>query len=376
MARRGENIYLRKDGRWEGRYIKGRRPDGKPLFGSVYGRQYAEVRKRLILRKAEMYANGKPTTVICGDGSFEDWTVYWLEVYARPYVKPETYAGYERTANNHIFPHLGNMNIREIQPVHIQNMVNELQKNLAPTTLRSVCRLLKSILKTACEKEVISHSPYQDIRLPRVRKNAPRVLTFAEQRKLEKELYRTNELEYLLCLYTGLRVGELCALRWKDIDFESNMLYVRHSVQRIPVKNDINRTKLILSSPKSESSIRDIPIPYFIEEMLRLRKEETRADLEDYIFPGITGASKDPRTMQYRIVKLCRELDIEDVHMHTLRHTFATRCLERGIHYEILCEFLGHSSPQITLRHYAHCTPDGKRRSMDKMELIYMEETQ
>lgn len=367
MAKKGENIYLRKDGRWEGRYIKGRNPDGKPLFGYVYGRQYSEVKRKLVTLKAELYKS-ESLPVIFGKGKFNDWMYYWLEFLRKPYIKPETYMGYRRIVDNHISPVLGHFNINEITQENIQDMVNELRQKLAASTLHGVCRLLKSIFNAAIEKGLLKYNPYRNIKLPKTPKSAARVLTSAEQKRFEKAAYDAGEFEYLVCLYTGIRVGELCALRWQDVDFENHMLHIRHSIHRVPDGNGSNSTKLVVGTPKSNTSIRDIPLPYFIENMLKDHKKEHDVTACDYIFKGTKCMFMDPRTMQQRIAKRCKELGIYGVHMHTLRHTFATRCLERGIRYEVLCEFLGHSSPQITLKHYAHCTPETKRQSMDMME--------
>lgn len=368
MSKKGENIYYRKDGRWEGRYIKGRKPDGRPKFGFVYGRQYSDVKKRLTLIKAELYQGADITVpVMYGNGSLQSWADYWLDVIIRPHVRPETYAGYCRNLDKHICAYLGEMKLMEIRQYHIQKLVDELQKKLAATTLHGVCRILKSLLTAACEEGLIVQNPYRNIRLPRAKNRAPRVLTQTEQKKLEKEIICNNEPEYLLCLYMGLRVGELCALQWKDIDFESQILHIRHSIQRVPEEGNKGGTKLVLGAPKSESSVRDIPVPGFLSEILLKKFEDEKGKADEFIFKGTRADYRDPRTMQQKISRLCQRLELEDVHMHTLRHTFATRCLEKGIRYEVLCEFLGHSSPQITLKYYAHCTPQTKRMSIDRL---------
>ena len=368
MPRKGENIYLRKDGRWEGRYIKGRRPDGKIKFGSIYGKQYSDVKKRLVLIKSELYRD-RTTLVIYGNGSLHDWAEYWLEALIRPYVKPNTWAGYRRNLNKHIYPSLGEFNIQSITSDQIQNTVDGLKSRLAASTLHGVCRLLKSILSAAFRKEIISRNPYQDIKLPRVKTRPPRVLTQSEQVKLEKEVLKTGDLEHLLCLYTGLRVGELCALRWEDIDFENHSLRVTRSAHRIPMERGIRKTRLVLGTPKSGSSIREIPLPLFLISMLqeKLSKEGLG---NGFLFKGAKEGFQDFRTLQQKIHRICKQLGIYGVHMHTLRHTFATRCLEKGVQYEVLCELLGHSSPQITLRHYAHCTLQTKRESINRLGSI------
>lgn len=365
MSKKGENIYLRKDGRWEGRYIKDRKPNGKPVFGSIYGRQYSEVKKRLIFIKAELYQDDSPLTVF-GSGTMKDWTEFWLETVMRPHLKPGTYAGYWRNAQKHILPHLGMLLLRKITQNDIQSFVNSLKDTMAFGTLQGICRLLKAILTSACHKGLITKNPYYEIRFPKKRQRIPRVLTCSEQKKIENHLKTSQELEYLLCLYTGLRVGELSALRWEDIDFENRILHIRYSVQRVPNSKGKNKTCLLLSSPKSEHSRRDIPIPAFLIPYLKEQKKSCACSSDStFVFSNKQGGCKDPRTFQKRIVHLCEELGISGIHMHTLRHSFATRCLEHNIRYEILSELLGHSSAQITIRYYVHCTEEEKRRSMN-----------
>lgn len=367
MSRKGENIYHRKDGRWEGRYIKGRRPDGTPKFGSIYGRQYSEVKKKLVMVKGELYKDSEDLPVICGSGKVKDWADYWIEVIIRPRVRPETYAGYRRNLDNHICMYIGDLDIRSITQQHVQQLMDKLQENLAATTIHGICRLLKSLFASACEKGLIHYNPCYCIRLPKAKSRPPRVLTQNEQKKLEKEIFINNEPEYLLCLYMGLRVGELCALRWEDVDFENSILHIRNAVHRIPQNMEIGSTKLVIGEPKSESSVRDIPIPVFLSEILMNKRSAERCSSNDFLFKGTKTACRDPRTMQQKIRRLCRKLELKGVHMHTLRHTFATRCLEKGIRYEVLSEFLGHASPQITLRHYAHCTLETKRLSIERI---------
>lgn len=365
MSRKGENIYHRKDGRWEGRYIKGRKPDGTPKFGFIYGKHYGEVKKKLVIIKSELYKGSKKMPVIYGNGKVNDWAEYWVEVMIRPHVRPETYAGYRRNLKNHICRYIGELDINTITAEHTQRLMDELQKELAATTLHGISRLMKSMFTAACEKELIPHNPCLCIKLPKAKGRPPRVLTLSEQKKLEKEIFMNNEPEYLLCLYMGLRVGELCALRWEDVDFENNILHIRNAVHRIPQEIGGRSTKLVVGEPKSESSVRDIPLPCFLSKILLRKKESEKGSSNDFLFKGTKTACRDPRTMQRKIEKLSQELGLSGVHMHTLRHTFATRCLEKGIHYEVLSEFLGHSSAQITLRHYAHCTPETKRLNIE-----------
>lgn len=369
MARKGENIYLRKDGRWEGRYIKGRKMNGKAIFCSIYGKQYGEVKKKLILIKAQL-CQETPAVKTYGDGTLREWGDFWLEAMARPHIKQSTWEGYGRILKNHIYPGLGDVKLTELSREKIQELVNRLQNTMAPSTLQGVCRLLKTLLQAAAAAKLIVQNPYWEIRTPKARKTPPRVLTKKEQILLEKKIDETQELEYLLCLYTGLRVGELCALKWEDVDFENESIQIRHSVQRVTAEGGGKKTKLVLNTPKTESSLREIPLPGFLLNCLREKSGRANPESREFLFPGRGGSCRDPRTMQQRLGRIMRELEIPGVHMHTLRHTFATRCLEQNMGIEILSELLGHSSPQITLKYYAHCTREKKRQSMANIERL------
>lgn len=370
MARRGENIYYRKDNRWEGRYIVGRKLDGTPRFRSIYGRSYREVKKRLILLKSEHLSSGTGEPVLThGNGSFADWMDYWLEVIEKPYIKETTYQLYQRNVENHLRPHLGCVPITQLRRSDIQNLVDILREKLASSTLHGVCRQLKNILSQAVKHHLIVISPYVDIRLPKYRQKQPRVLSAAEQTRLERAAVAGGNLEYLLCLYTGLRLGELCALRYEDIDFVSNTLMVRHSVKRIAVEGE-HATELKIGAPKTENAVREIPLPFFLTKMLMNRFHETGAMQQDYIFENKKGSIPNPRTMQKRFAQLTQKAGINGAHMHTLRHTFAMRCLERGMGYKALSEILGHGSSAVTIKCYDNCTKESKEKIMRTAHMI------
>ena len=147
MARRGENIYHRKDGRWEGRCIVGRKTDGRPRFHSIYGKSYSEVKKNLVLLKSKHVEQRKEQTIlIYENGSLSDWMDYWLDVIEKPYIRATTYDLYRRNIDKHLRPHLGQYALRELSQTHVQTLVNRLNQTLASGTLHGICRLLKAIL--------------------------------------------------------------------------------------------------------------------------------------------------------------------------------------------------------------------------------------
>ena len=365
MAKKGENIYLRKDGRWEGRYIKGRKPDGKPKFGSIYGKSYSDVKIRLVHIKSELY-HDDTSLIIYGNGTLHDWLGYWLEVIIKQNIKDSTYFGYRRMLETHIYPYLGEKNIQKLSCEDIQRTVDLLTKKISAGTLNNVCRLLKSALSTAFERGVIKKNPYLSIKKPKVHRPRPRVLSRNEQEILERILRRDNSFEYLLCLYTGIRVGELAALRWEDVDLENNILHINRTAQRLASSQMKNKkTRLAVGTPKSVSSARQIPLPAFIADILREQKAN-KATGTGFLLPGRNGLCRDPRSIQQKFNTICTKAGLDHVHMHTLRHTFATRCLENGVRYDILSDLLGHSSVRITLDYYVHCSMQDKRESMER----------
>ena len=372
MARRGENIYHRKDGRWEGRYIIGRKFNGKPKFKSIYGTNYSAVKGRLIILKSEQICSGSESPLlIYGNGTLSDWMDYWLEILEKPYIRETTYILYKRNIENHLRNSIGALMIEKITREDIQATVDQLRSKIATSTLNAICRLLKSILTVAVRKNIISLNPYQEIRLPKS-KQKPRVLSVGEQKRLEHFAVETGSLEYLTFLYTGVRLGELCAIRYRDIDFETNTLLISHSAKRIAnISNSFTKTRLVIDVPKTDSSIREIPIPFFLSKMLQDRMRLKKAADGDFVFQNSMEGPADPRTVQKRFAKIIKKLKINGAHIHTLRHTFAMRFLERtpGA-YKALSEILGHSSSAITFQCYDNCTQERKRKSMHSARMI------
>lgn len=364
MARRGENIYFRKDGRWEGRLVIGKTQKGRTLFRSIYGSCYHDVKNQLTLLKAQqLNPENAQSLSSWGDGTLSDWMDHWLEAFALPFVKQTTYQFYQRCIENYLRPQLGHYKMSKLHREHIQAMVNTLKKRLSPGTLHGISGLLKRILKCAWEEHLIPKSPHVHIRLPKFSRKKPRVLTQAEQKRMEQAFRETDCLEYIACLYSGLRVGELCALKYKDIDFETSTLTASRSVKRISCQGlGGSATSLVIGDTKTADSNRRIPIPYFLTEQLRQRKEQSQAASGDFIFQNTRGGAADPRTLQRRLERLTQGLQISGVHMHTLRHTFAMHCLEQGLGYKALSELLGHSSSAVTIKCYDNCTEESKQK--------------
>ena len=292
--------------------MTGRKIDGKPIFRSIYAVSYSEVKKKLVFFKSEYMQSAEHSAVLLyGNGSLSDWMDYWLDIIEKPYIKETTYQLYRRNIKKHLRPWLGALPLQQITDDDLQGMVNGLREKLAPSTLHGICRQVRSILSSAVKEHLIARSPYVEIRLPKFRQKKPRVLAEAEQRRLEHLSMETGNLKYLLCLYTGLRVGELCALRYEDINFEENTLMVCRSVKRVSAGGQYgNATRLMVGDPKTESSVREIPLPFFLTKMLSDLLKEAGASKEDYIFCDSKGSAANPRTVQKQFENIMKKMGI------------------------------------------------------------------
>lgn len=362
MARRGENIYRRKDGRYEGRYVIGRTREGHTRFGYVYGRQYYDVRHRLLLKKSEQLL-APEALKICGRGTYGDWLREWLENDIRPNVKESTWQCYQRMAQRYLFPLLGNRRIDQLSLQDAKGFVHSLRMaGLAPRSVKGIVRLFSASMHSALEEGLIRKNPCRKLKLEHETVAEQRVLTSAEQKVVHDAAMERQSLETLLALYAGLRVGEVCGLRWEDVDWRQGTIRIRRTVQRIQCRNGERKTALAVGTPKSVSSSRTIVLPAFIMDMLRPYK-----NCKGYMF-GADHRPADPRTMQKRCASLMKRIGISGVHFHTLRHSFATRLFELGVDIKTVSELLGHSSARITLECYAHSTPAQRIAAIERLE--------
>ena len=199
-----------------------------------------------------------------------------------------------------------------------------------------------------------------------------RVLTKEEQIRFVQ--YLLDDMDYckfgtLLTLLTGMRIGEICALRWENISLKDGIIKINSTMQRLRDFN-VNRTtktKIIISDPKSDTSARIIPLSEFA---INLCKKFVPSSPTAFVLSGSSSEFIEPRTLQYKMERYTKDCGLEDVHFHTLRHTFATRCVEGGFEIKSLSEILGHSSPQITLERYVHSSLELKRDNMNKVVMV------
>lgn len=370
MARRGENIYKRRDGRYEGRYVVGKKTDGKTKFGYIFGHSYIEVKTRLMEKKAERLVHTDPQMNRHGK-TLEQWMKDWMENELLGYVKESSYQTYENQLNKHILPRLGAFELTALTPAAVYAFVQELRNaGLSESMTRGIYRLLSAGMRAAQEEGLIRRNPCKKIRVQRGEGREQRVLTQEEQKRAELAMIETGNLPALISMYTGLRLGEICSLKWTDIDWENGTITVRRTVQRLKhmESGTGKKTMLMISSPKSYSSHRTIPVPSAILQQLRKRSEDAAAQgvSGEFIF-STTPNPIEPRTIQRRFERTMKALGMEDVHFHTLRHTFATRLLELGVDIKTVSVLLGHGSPKTTLDCYAHSLLSQQRSAMNRL---------
>jgi integrase len=350
MAR---NIYHRKDGRFEGRYADGFNANGKKRYRSVFGKTYGEVRDKLEKAKNVSLNLQSPTA----NKSTVMWAVMEYLNEAKMRLKPSTIGIYSRYLEIYISPCFGNVCCGKLTIEIFQNFVNKLLENgLSVTTAQSVFSLLKSALKA--ENEGLFA-----VKFPKQVKPKAEYLSVDEQKRLEevaKERGSTDYIAVMLCLYTGIRIGELCGLRWEDLDFDCKLLRINRTIQRI--RSDGNsKTAVAFLTPKSITSAREIPLPDFLLELLRKHRLITAGE---YVL-NYKNKPIEPRTLQYRFKRILQAADVKDVGFHSTRHTFAARALESGCDVKSLSEILGHGSATITLNKYAHSSNEHKRGCMN-----------
>lgn len=365
---KGENIFKRKDGRWEARYIKGYELSGKIKYGFCYGKTYKEAKEKVTRCKAAL-VTGQQIPKSSSKHRFSYYCDEWFQS-AKGNLKESTAVKYVSILEKHIKPKLGGCFPLGMTTGLIERFRDELLfvDELSPKTVKDILVLLKSILNYTA-KDFPNTFPQIDITYPRDAKKEMRVLSRDEQQRLiEYLLIGMDECKFgiLLSLFSGIRIGELCALRWENVSLKDNTIRIASTMQRLQDPDGDSKTKIIIGSPKSETSQRTIPLTEQAAVLCDRMKSQSKSA---YILTG-TDKYMEPRTLQYRLERYTRECGLEGVHFHTLRHTFATRCVEVGFEIKSLSEILGHASTSITLDRYVHSSIELKRDNMSKLNAV------
>lgn len=367
MARHGENIRKRKDGRWEGRYIKGRTPDGKAKLGYVYGKTYGQVRQRLVQCRAQ-----------CGElilsaenPTFGQLAQDWLNSLGSS-VKGSTAAHYEYTLRRYLLPQLQGLRLRSLDERVLEAALlrmfsgeNGLHRPLGTSLARECLILVRRICKYGSHLRLMRPMDIQ-VNLPRSSRPPVQPLSTAQAQAVDRYVRQAptaRKVGLLLCLQLGLRIGEVCGLQWGDFDLEDKTLTIQRTVQRIVLPG--GGTRLAIQTPKTRNSLRQLPLPARLCSLL----QTVRKALPDtaWVLTGSTQKPAEPRNFRRSIRVYLLRAQVPPVHPHALRHTFATLCLQAGCDLKTLSELLGHSSAAVTLQWYVHTSLNQKRLEMKRV---------
>lgn len=303
---------------------------------------------------------------------YNDWLNFWLENYIEPNAKMRTTESYRRIIDKRLRQELGKCEMGELTAPTIQAFVSGLitkgnvatKKGLASSTVNTIITVIQSSLKTAVLSGYIEKNVAESVRRPKIKSKEIECFTVAEQKKMESAALCDNRMKMagiVLCLYTGLRIGELLALTWEDVDMKSGLIAVNKACHD---KIEKNGTARIVELPKTPSSKRIIPVPKQLLPVLRQLKKTGKCET---VISSPEGKPIAIRSYQRSFSLFLKKLGIAHKGFHSLRHTFATRALECGMDVKTLSEILGHKNAAITLNRYVHSLTEHKRNMMNRL---------
>lgn len=309
---------------------------------------------------------------------FNDLVLSWLQDIKASHAL-STYTKYEQLSRNYILPFFDGIITAQMSQKELERFRSFLiryssrnisvEKSLSFGNIKCIFMIINNVMQQAYDAQILSYPIFITAKFGKAA-HMVKVFSSSEQRDFELYLMQKNSLCALgiyLCLYTGLRLGELCSLRWSDLNLDEHYIHVQRTIQRLPSEDSGRRTELMVSTPKSASSIRFIPIPAFLLSRLKV--------LSASYIPGsflVTGTRRpmEPRTLQYRYKRYLAEAKVKYLNFHSLRHTFATRCIMVGMDPKTLSEILGHSDIKITLEYYFHSSFEFKKEQMNLLDAL------
>ena len=303
--------------------------------------------------------------------TYKNWLNEWLTHYIKPSSKQRTFEQYSKVAQIHILPYLGDIELTDLTPFVLQKFVTDLttngnkrtSKGLSPNFVKTILSVIQNSLKTAHLVGYLPEYSANKIKRPKIVEKQVECFTIQEQKKIEEAALSAKKDKYLgiiLCLYTGLRIGELLALTWNDIDFEKSILSVTKTCHD---GNENGEHIRIIDTPKTENSRRQIPLSKTLVKILKEMKKKSKCEF-------VIADGEKPvfiRSYQRTFELLLKKLKLPHKGFHSLRHTFATRALECGMDVKSLSEILGHKNATITLNRYAHSLWEHKAEMMNKL---------
>lgn len=381
-------LQKRKDGRWSTRITI----DGECLC--LYAKTKSELQAKLKskLEDIEMLQLTKSPCVFAAEKtSVREWAEFCLKTYSISNVRGSTYNTYLCILRNHFDGGLGDKKLSNVRNLDIQQHINRKARNrtnpdgLSEKSLNNIRLFINYIFNIAIKNGIIVKNPALGVIVPKTDKKETRALTVDEEHSILSAARKSNRyimFTVVFALYTGCRKGEILGLKWSDVDFDEEIIHISHQLTRMYNKYENSETKTLieLSEPKTQASIRDIYMfKSFKAEFFKYKqkmiawKEQNnfRHTEDDFVFVGQKNTSIEPRVFYSYYQEIMKEAKIENANFHTLRHTFATRCIENGIYILMVSRTLGHTNVKTTLDKYSHLLPVHQKLCMEKLEEIY-----
>ena len=389
MAKSASNykIIKRADGRWFARVMV----NGETIC--IYGKTQTEVRSELKqkLWELEQAKAAQLSNYVQGDKlTVRQWALQCLETYSKVSVRGTTYQGYLTILNQQL-PGIEDRKLNEVTNVMVQEHLQKLARNpvtgegLGEKTLVNIKNFLSLIFNYAVQNGMVIRNPVTGVKVPKAGTKQTRALSLEEQNRLltvARNYDKPMMFAVVFALYTGCRKGEVMGLQWKDVDFEENIIHIGHQLTRHYDLAEASETRTILevTDTKTKFSVRDIYMfPSFAkefkaykEQMIQWKKtNRIPHSEEDFVFVSSKNTAVEPRVFYKYYQDVMKQADVEDCNFHTLRHTFATRCIENGADILMVSRTLGHSNISTTLNKYSHLLPKHQKACMEKLEAIY-----
>ena len=358
----GVGISQRKDGMYTGRFTTRSGKRKQKYFHKLQECRAWMADAQFEDEHGDVFFSDSPTADV--------WFDYWIEEVKGKSIRPRTKEFYEGRWRIAISPVIGEMELKDLKPIHCQKILNELNEDHAVSYIKDTRILLSSVLDCAVENGFISKNPVTKSVRPTggIPVKEVKALTLEEQRKFLISAQRSeNHYLYAFALQTGLRFGELAALTWDDIDFKNRKMTVSKSMQRI-------KGQVIIGEPKTETGKREIPLTEEAIKILRIQKEKDvnmdfiRLECANLVFVNKNGGFLANNICYQSLKYICKRARIRTISMHILRHTFATRCIESGMRPKTLQAILGHKKLETTMDLYVHVTEESKAEEMEAIE--------
>ena len=360
-------VRQRKRGQWEGRIVVGHKQDGKPIYRYVYGKTQKETLEKLHqriedYRGVELTEDSKLTLA--------EWLHRWLDEYMIFTVRESTWESYLAICKNHVIPHLGDKPIAFITTADVQKLYNKIKKSgrqnahpvhghkLSDSMVRRVHMMLHEAMEMAVKERFIVKNPTEGTTIPKNNYPPKQILNEAQLDRFMREVMGDELWRdfFYTELTTGLRRGEICGLRWSDLDEATSRLHIQRTVR------NCKGGGLAWGDTKTETGMRTILLPPSTMELLRKRKETA---VGPWIFHNLTQPEEpmNPQTAYLRMKVLLKRAELPLIRFHDLRHTFATHALSGGVDAKTLSRILGHTNASFTLDTYTHVTTDMQKRA-------------